>query len=248
MSKSPNTLPKKVNNTSTQIKKANNTNTQPKKANNIDIQPKSLDSKTLNYCMVLDIETTGFPEKLGFYRYYNHTDTSRYDSSRVVQISWGVYDEIGNLLKLVDNIIKPDGFTITNSEYHTITNEIANEKGADLKPVLKTLFLDLKKVSTVVGHNLMFCENVILSEAYRHGIHPVIDEFKKKKKCCTGYGTEHLVKLELTEGKYKMPSLDELYNWCFGKHIENAHDSKHDVIHIAECYFWIKKNIKSSKK
>ncbi|QKF94808.1 DEDdh 3'-5' exonuclease [Fadolivirus algeromassiliense] len=204
--------------------------------------PKNADpiKQTVTNIMVVDIETTGFPEKLGFYKYYDYTDTDKYNNSRIVQIAWGLYDKSGKSLKSTNHIIKPNGFMITNHEYHGITDEFATDLGIELTIALQQLLNDLKTTSLIVGHNMMFSENIIMSEAHRYGMHQVIDEFKKKRKCCTGFGSEQLVKIELEHGKYKMPSLEELYNWCFKKPLTNQHNAKYDVIHIAECYFYIK--------
>lgn len=195
-----------------------------------------------DYIMVIDVETNGFPDKIDTYSYYNYMLTEKYDNSRIVQISWGLYNNLGYIVKLEDHIIKPNGFTINNSTYHKITNEIANEKGCDIKVVFKKLLVDLKKTSVIVGHNLMFDENIILSELYRTKFKLTIEEFKKKPKHCTCIGTIDLLKIELGNKKYKMPSLDELYYWCFKEHIENAHNSKYDVINTANCYFYIRSN------
>jgi len=196
--------------------------------------------------MVLDTETTGFPEKNGFYSYCDYTDITKYENARIVQFSWGLYDKTGNLHKLNDKIIKPNGFTIENPQHHNITTEIANDLGVDIKEVLVQFSNDLKKTSTIVGHNLMFDENVILSELYRLNMLEVINEFKQKIKNCTGIGTQHLLKIPMNfessnpSKKYKMPTLEELYFWCFDKEIDKTHNSKYDVIHTAECYFYIK--------
>jgi|688.fasta_scaffold624918_1 DNA polymerase-3 subunit alpha len=201
-------------------------------------------SKQLNYTMVIDIETTGLPEKISFYKYYDYSQIEKYNSSRIVQIAWNLYNNNGKIIKSFDSIIKPNNFIIPNHEYHKITNEIANETGNNIEDVLIKLNNDLEGVNIIVGHNLMFVENIILNEAYRNGLQTLIDEIKKKKKVCTGFGTENLLKIELAHGKYKMPSLEELYLWCFKKQIDNIHNSKYDVGHIAECYFYIKKNVK----
>ena len=193
-----------------------------------------------DYIMIIDVETNGFPEKLDFYTYHNYTMTEKYNNSRIIQISWGLYDKAGTLIKIVDYYVKPNGFTITNSEYHGITNEIVNEQGIDIKVIFRKLFTDLKKTSTVVGHNLMFDEHIILSELYRNKFVQTIEEFKKKQRHCTGIGTIDLLNIKLEKGANKMPSLDELYFWCFKEHTENAHNAKYDVLNTAKCYFYVK--------
>jgi hypothetical protein len=44
--------------------------------------------------------------------------------------------------------------------------------------------------------------------------------------------TKNIVKIINKFGKYKYPSMKELYKYCFGKDIENAHNSKYDVINL----------------
>lgn len=197
-----------------------------------------------NFIMVIDVETTGFPEKINFYKYYDYKDIKKYDNSRIVQIAWSLCDTDGKIHKLANYIIKPNGFTINNSEYHKITNEIASD-GMEIKVIFDELYTDLVKSLMIVGHNLMFSENIILSEAYRCGSdssNSLITEFNKKKKCCTGYGSEQLVGIKLDHDKYKMPSLEELYHWCFKEPLDIVHNAKHDVINIGKCYFYIHKN------
>ena len=42
--------------------------------------------------MVCDVETTGIPEKISFGKYYNYVESEMYETSRIVQFAWIVYD------------------------------------------------------------------------------------------------------------------------------------------------------------
>jgi hypothetical protein len=47
--------------------------------------------------------------------------------------------------------------------------------------------------------------------------------------------TKNIIKIINKFGKYKYPSLKELYRYCFDKEIENAHNSKYDVINLYDA-------------
>ena len=55
---------------------------------------------------------------------------------------------------------------------------------------------------------------------------------------CTMKNTINYCKITpKVRGEYKWPSLDQLYYKCFDDKMENAHNSKYDVINCAKCYF-----------
>ena len=114
-----------------------------------------------NLIMVIDCETTGFPECPRYNVYYDYTDINKYETSRIVQISWALYDH-SKLVKIQDYIIKPNGFTVKKTEFHGITDKIAKEKGNDIKLVFNKLLSDLKRTSLIVGHNILFDENIVI--------------------------------------------------------------------------------------
>ena len=58
------------------------------------------------------------------------------------------------------------------------------------------------------------------------------EEIEKKTLVCTMKHTKDIVKILNKFGKNKYPSMKELYMYCFGKEIENAHNSKYDVINL----------------
>ena len=82
--------------------------------------------------LIFDTETSGLPLSEKGYGYFPlYTETAKYDTSRVVQVSYIIADENYNKLEESDTIIKRDGFKIENHQnlfglIHILTN--ANKK------------------------------------------------------------------------------------------------------------------------
>lgn len=183
--------------------------------------------------LIIDVETTGLPERgnLPYGQNPPYEKLDMYDSSRVVQISMMLCDENFEQIELKDFIIKANNFTIKNSEFHGITNEISANKGILFSEIAKEILKYLKQVSHIVAHNANFDLSILNSELYRADLHSVISELKTKKILCTMKHTKHIVKARNKYG-IKDPSLSELYNFVIKKDIENAHNSKYDVINL----------------
>lgn len=198
-----------------------------------------------NLFLFFDTETTGFPKTKRFQhsQYYPYTELDKYDSSRIVQITWAIYDFKQNQKVLKTFYVKPDGFTIDNSEIHGITTEMANKKGVPIKEVFDALKKDLKNVKFIVAHNLAFDMNVLCSELCRYDYGALATVLQKKEHVCTGEKTKDILKLPLNSAynisKYKMPRLGELYDYCFGEEIEGHHDAEVDTIALAKCFFYL---------
>ena len=206
-------------------------------------------SKTLslhkNLFLFFDTETTGFPKTKRFQlnQYYPYTELDKYDSSRIVQITWAIYDFKQNQKVLKTFYVKPDGFTIDNSEIHGITTKMAKKKGVPIKKVFDTLKKDLKNVKFIVAHNLVFDMNVLCSELSRYGYDDLAIVLQKKEHVCTGEKTKDILKLPLNAAynisKYKMPKLSEMYDYCFGEEIEGHDNAEVDTIALAKCFFYL---------
>jgi hypothetical protein len=185
--------------------------------------------------LIIDVETTGLPDcsGLGFGKYPPIENLDKYDSSRIVQISIMICNERFEELELKDFIIKADGFSIDNSGFHGITNEISEKEGKHFKEIAEILLECLSKGSYVIAHNAKFDVNVIKSELFRLGLNSIIEELDSKKILCTMEHTKSIVKATNKYG-IKYPSLAELYKFACKKDIENAHNSKYDVINLHE--------------
>ena len=181
--------------------------------------------------LVFDTETTGLPKN------FKAPITDSDNWPRLVQISWQLHNELGELVENQDFIIKPEGFEIPydSQKIHGISTKIANENGKDLSEVLKIFKATLLKTNFIVGHNIDFDVNIIGAEFYRKfntdddlsGI-GVIDTMKISVDHCKIPGGRG--------GKFKYPKLNELHKILFGEEFNEAHNSAADVQATARCF------------
>ena len=188
------------------------------------------------YVMVLDTETTGIPITAGFNNYYHPKELKYYDTARLIELGYILYDIKGIKYKTVSNIVLPNNFSIDNWKIHGITNEIATKEGIELKEVLDKFSEDLDLVDTIIGHNIKFDMNVLLSEFYRNDRQDLIEKFKTKKVICTMQVGKVVMK------QYKFPKLIELYHFLFNEICNQEHRALSDVIICAKCFFYISNN------
>ena len=203
-----------------------------------------------SYFLFVDVETNGLPKKRN--RHYSEIDIW----PRIVQMSWGIYDINGNLVKLEDHIIKPDGFEIDkkSESIHGISNEKALSEGKNINDIIEIFLKDLKieNLKSVICHNVNFDINVIKSELFR--LNKKI-KLNKLEVICTMLATTEFCKLPSNFIDYKYHKFEELYQLLFRKEWI-IHDSKYDVINLAKCFSllhndsiekWVIENIKFIK-
>ena len=180
--------------------------------------------------LIIDIETTGLPSRINN-KYYLYSELDKYNNSRIVQISFMLCNEKLENIELKDFIVKRDNFSISNYQFHGITNDISTKKGIQFIEIAKILSKYLKHISHIISHNANFDINIINSELHRYGLNTIIDELLSKKILCTMEHTKYLVGIYNNRG-IKYPSLSELYNFVLNKNMENAHNSMYDVINL----------------
>ncbi len=197
----------------------------------------SEEKQTTRSICFFDIETTGFPITKGFDSYHSPHMTDFYDSSRVIEIAYIISSNDGTSeLCRKSFLIKPDGFVVKNSHIHGITQETLIAEGRAMRNVLIDIYTDWEKVDSIVGHNVNFDYNVLLSECYRYGYTELADLIKSKMIECT----MKMGKAFLNVKKY--PKLVELYQTCTGlKELTQSHRALDDVEWCKTCYFHIRK-------
>ena len=174
--------------------------------------------------LIFDTETTGLPKRW---------DAPLSDSEnwpRCIQIAWQIYDSKGNLIAHKDFLIQPDDFTIPfdSEQIHGISTALATSEGVSLATVLSEFEEALKEVSFVVGHNVSFDRNIMGAEFIRAGLADPLDE-KAVIDTCTEE-TAQLCQLPGGRGgKFKLPTLGELYHFLFQNSFEEAHNATADV-------------------
>jgi len=135
-------------------------------------------------------------------------------------------------MEMKDFIIKSNGFSINNSQFHGITDEISQSKGVSISDIKEEFSKCLKESSFIIAHNADFDVPVIKNELYRLDMNDIIEEIEKKNVLCTMQRTKDMVKAKNKIGRLKFPRLDELYKFVMNEDMTNAHNSNYDVINL----------------
>jgi DNA polymerase III epsilon subunit-like protein len=183
--------------------------------------------------LFFDTETTGIPKN------YKAPASDARNWPRMVQIAWLLVDKDGKEQKSIENIIKPDGFTIPTdaAKIHGITNEVAMQKGVELKSALEQITLDFAQAEILLAHNMSFDEKILGAELLRMGYANEVEA--KARKCTMLASVDHCA----IPGQYgnKWPKLQELHKKLFNAEFAGAHSALADVRACAKCYFELKR-------
>ena len=180
--------------------------------------------------LIFDTETTGLPAN------YNAPPSDTNNWPRMVQLAWECHDATGQLTDARSYIIKPEGYTIpfAAEKVHGITTEKAMAEGADLLFVLGEFEKCLGYSSYVIGHNVEFDLNIIKAEHIRKGFQSRLSGLVSV--CTKEESTEFCALAGGRGGKFKWPTLDELYNKLFQEGFDEAHNAAADVAATARCF------------
>ena len=109
--------------------------------------------------LFIDTETNGLPNmtNMKWGQYPDYTIIDKYDTARIVQLSYIVTDYDYNKHHLDDFVIKRENFNITNSQFHSITDEISDKEGIDFDIAIEKLRLifQLLNRSFIAGKDLI---------------------------------------------------------------------------------------------
>ncbi|MGB1218796.1 MAG: DNA polymerase III subunit alpha [Flavobacteriales bacterium] len=180
--------------------------------------------------IIFDTETTGLPKNFKA----PITDTDNWP--RLVQLAWQIHDKKGDLVKVENYIIKPEGFTIpyNSQKIHGISTERALKQGVDLDVVLKAFQKDLESCQISVGHNISFDNAIMGCEFYRRSIENSVERIKSVD---TKDETIDFCALPGGKGgRFKWPTLSELYLKLFNTSFEEAHNASADVEATSRCF------------
>ena len=105
--------------------------------------------------LIFDTETNGLPLcSKGYGIFPIYSDLNKYNSSRVVQVSYIITDSFYNKLEESDTIIKFDNFKIENHRFHGITEERSEKEGILFVEFAKQFSNALDFVETIIAHNI----------------------------------------------------------------------------------------------
>jgi len=183
--------------------------------------------------IIFDTETTGLPKN------YNAPASDLNNWPRICQLSWIVIEDSydgKNHIEVGDFIIKPDGWVIPEevSKIHGITQKMAEETGVPIKDALRAFIEAVRKVNTIIAHNISFDDKVVGAEIFRMSGNAEYWESLKagKKMICTMKSSINFCALP----NLKWPKLVELHQELFGTEFEGAHNALFDVLACAKCY------------
>jgi DNA polymerase III subunit alpha len=184
--------------------------------------------------LIFDTETTGLPSN------YNAPLTDFNNWPRMVQIAWQLHDTKGKLLGADSIIIIPENYTIpfNATQIHGISTDRAIKEGRDLKQVLMEFALTVETCSYLCGHNIDFDINIIGAEFLRCGL-PNYFENKKKIDTKSDETTNFCALPGGRGGKFKWPTLTELYTKLFTNSFQEAHNAAFDVQATTKVFFEI---------
>lgn len=227
---------------------------------NIENLKEIINKKVLFY----DLETTGLvkttknkkPEE----EYPNYKKKDKYDDARIVSIGWLYmesfdYDYEIKIENISEQIIKPCGFIIPEEaiKIHGISNEEANEKGIELKKSLVVIGEIIKECDYIIGYNVYYDINILLSELHREKSNEIINKILKlkeeKKIICIG----QIASKEARPPKwrkyreYQIPKQIDVYKKCYNQIFSNAHNARSDVLAMIKIIEWIYKNKNKNK-
>jgi len=221
---------------------------------------KHLDEIINKKVLFLDLETTNIiktPFGLPPENEYPDFKSNEYDNVRILSLGYLYvenfnYDYDIKLENISEKFIKPSNFNIPEEsiKIHGITQEIANIKGKPIKKVLKIIGKKINNCDYIIGYNVYFDVNILLSELYRVKINNVIDKILNLKTLksilCIGILSSKYAKpinwKPNTYNKYQMPKQIDVYKTCFNVEPENIHNAKSDVLTMIKILFWIYNN------
>ena len=182
--------------------------------------------------LIFDTETTGLPKR------WDVPLSDGENWPRCIQIAWQIHDIKGELIAHKDYLIQPEGFTIPfdSEKVHGISTALAKEQGTSLEEVLDMFNLALEQVEYLVGHNVSFDRSIVGAEYLRLGRDDILENLAIVDTCSEE--TANLCKLPGGRGgKFKLPTLGELYYFLFKESFQEAHNATADVEATSRAFF-----------
>lgn len=184
-----------------------------------------------------DTECNGLP------KYYNLDVCITSNWPRLIQLAWVVTDEVGNIVKRQNYIIKPNGFVINDkiAVLTSINTVRAQREGVELVDALSEFMADIEDAQLVIGHNIDFDMHIVGCELFRENMN--YNKLMTKPSICTMQKSTNFCAIPSNgnHAGYKWPKLEELHQKLFGTTFSGAHDAMSDVEATRKCYFELKK-------
>ncbi|WGH24961.1 MAG: DNA polymerase III subunit alpha [Candidatus Shikimatogenerans bostrichidophilus] len=176
--------------------------------------------------LFFDTETTGLPVN----NIFKKKDIYRWP--QLIQISWQMYNKYGDLITNKNYYIKLKkkiNISLESIVIHGITKKFLIKKGKNLKYVLRKFIKSLNRSNVLIGHNIEFDINIIISLFFKYNYNKNIKNILNKKKIDT--------QKSLIFYNNKWISLKDLFNILYNYKIKNKlHNSYIDLNINILCY------------
>ena len=173
--------------------------------------------------MFVDTETNGIPvDQTASYKNIDNWP-------RIKQISWLIYDKEEQLYASHNYVISEEDASIQINRSDYVPKTVL-----PIHQILRRFLNFLRYCDVIVGHNIQYDVQVILSELYRYGMET--DKLSSMHQFCTMKNGVNACGFDTELGE-RYPKLQELYSKLFHQPFENEHDAYCDIKATAEC-FW----------
>lgn len=209
--------------------------------NRIEIKFDFEDStKTTGKYLVFDIETTGLPIN----RHAPPDDFKNWPY--VIQIAWLLFDDEHKLIEYSNFYLKqPVVIPVDATNIHGITTAMMLEQGIEPSNVYANFKKVIDNTEYLISHNIDFDIPIMHCDFLRNGMQW---DFPNNRMFCTMKTGTKFCKIPQRNGKYKWPTLTELYQKCFypghsmriypdATSTSNVHSANIDAAMTAQCFF-----------
>jgi len=172
--------------------------------------------------LFIDTETSGLPKD------WKAPTTDVENWPRVIEFAC-IAVEVGNPSATHEHsAIMTCDFLIPEaaSKVHGITDKIVKAEGLDRTEQLNLLFSNMKQADFICGHNVSYDKNCLDAEFHRLGF--TVPEWKT---FCTMLSTQKLF------GKW--PKLEQLFAFCKGYPMPEAHRALADIRATLDCAMYL---------
>lgn len=183
--------------------------------------------------LIFDATTNGKPSRR------RQTTIDDFAWPNMVHLSWILLDENLKPIEDYDCKIKPEGFVVPEPNLKMAKLEREDlRNGENIHEVLQTFNKALEKAEYVFAHNLDSQEKTLSVEYERKHIP---NKLISANSFCLMQETTWFCKIPGRDGRYKWPSLNELYAILFNQKYTPAGNARADVIAAARCFIMLKK-------
>lgn len=197
--------------------------------------------------LFFDTETTGLIDN-----WTAPLEVEAHQYPRIVEIAGILTDEQGRVIEIYETLVEQESIPEAASKVHGITLDQVQKLGVSESVMLDKFMKLCSKADLLVCHNFAYDSKLVLGTMYRNHRHGNIMKFREIESYCTKEAGTYLCKIPNKHYKpgrspYKWPTLEELYQHCFGETLKQDHRALSDVNATIQCFFHIRKPIAKSQ-